>query len=199
MLTRCEHTKRTMRADLNTELVKLNGETDHIHLLMHYPPTLALSTHMQRLNGHTAYALRPTPRIRRPPHLRPHPRTPLVALLLPVPCRYQATHRRPNTRTLSTGLATPPMDGWANPCLKQRLAPKKPGHRSHGTAGRRTTDKLRNRDITPVHDTAGELAGDLVDPDHQRGGDRRPALTTPGQPQAVGGGGRHRHRRVQQL
>jgi putative transposase len=39
-------------------LVDLNGESDHVHLLVAYPPTLAISVLVQRLKGRTAYAVR---------------------------------------------------------------------------------------------------------------------------------------------
>jgi len=58
MLTFCEHNMRTACAELDVELVEFNGETDHVHLLVAYPPTLAISTLVQRLKGRTAYAVR---------------------------------------------------------------------------------------------------------------------------------------------
>jgi putative transposase len=58
MLTFCEHTMRAVCAELDVELVEFNGETDHAHLLVHYPPILAISTLVQRLKGRTAYAVR---------------------------------------------------------------------------------------------------------------------------------------------
>lgn len=58
MLTFCEHTMAEVCADLGTELVEFNGEADHVHLLVCYPPTLAISTLVQRLKGRTAYAVR---------------------------------------------------------------------------------------------------------------------------------------------
>ena len=45
-------------ADLDAELVDFNGETDHVHLLVAYPPTLAISQLVQRLKGRTAYHVR---------------------------------------------------------------------------------------------------------------------------------------------
>jgi putative transposase len=57
MLTYCEHTMRAACADLDAELVEFNGETDHLHLLVAYPPALAISTLVQRLKGRTAYAV----------------------------------------------------------------------------------------------------------------------------------------------
>ena len=58
MLTYCEHTMRDVGADLNVELVEFNGEADHAHLLVAYPPTLAIAVLAQRLKGRTAYAVR---------------------------------------------------------------------------------------------------------------------------------------------
>ncbi|MGH3967587.1 MAG: IS200/IS605 family transposase [Mycobacterium sp.] len=58
MLTFCEHTMRSVAAELDAELVEVNGEADHVHLLVAYPPTLAISTLVQRLKGRTAYAVR---------------------------------------------------------------------------------------------------------------------------------------------
>ena len=44
MLTFCEATMHLVRAEIDTELVEFNGETDHMHLLVAYPPTLSIST-----------------------------------------------------------------------------------------------------------------------------------------------------------
>jgi putative transposase len=41
MLTLCEHPTRSVCADLDAELREFNGQTDHLHLLAHYPPSLA--------------------------------------------------------------------------------------------------------------------------------------------------------------
>ncbi len=57
MLTFCEHTMRGVCAELDVELVEFNGETDHVHLLVAYPPTWR-SRLVQRLKGRTAYAVR---------------------------------------------------------------------------------------------------------------------------------------------
>lgn len=51
ILSFCEHTMRAVCADLDAELVEFNGEPDHIHLLVAYPPTLAISVLAQRLKG----------------------------------------------------------------------------------------------------------------------------------------------------
>jgi putative transposase len=58
MLTFTETTMRSVCVDLNAELVEFNGEADHVHLLVAYPPTLAISFLAQRLKGRTAYAVR---------------------------------------------------------------------------------------------------------------------------------------------
>jgi putative transposase len=43
MLILCEQTTRAACAELDVELVEFNGEADHVHLLVTYPPTLAIS------------------------------------------------------------------------------------------------------------------------------------------------------------
>ena len=40
------------------ELVEFNGEEDHVHLLVHYPPKVALSTLVNSLKGVSARLLR---------------------------------------------------------------------------------------------------------------------------------------------
>lgn len=58
MLTYCENTMREVCAELGAVLVKSNAETDHVHLLVSYPPTLAISTQIQPIKGRTAYPVR---------------------------------------------------------------------------------------------------------------------------------------------
>ena len=58
MLTSTETTMRGVCAELDVELVEFNGETDHVHLLVAYPPTLAISVLVQRLKGLIAHAVR---------------------------------------------------------------------------------------------------------------------------------------------
>ncbi|MFE4254146.1 IS200/IS605 family transposase, partial [Streptomyces sp. NPDC056910] len=41
-----------------TELVEFNGERDHVHLLVHYPPKVALSRLVGSLKGVSARRLR---------------------------------------------------------------------------------------------------------------------------------------------
>ncbi len=49
MLTYCETIMREVCTDLGADLVEFNGEADHMHLLVSYPPSLAISTLVQRL------------------------------------------------------------------------------------------------------------------------------------------------------
>lgn len=58
MLTFAETTMRTVCIELDVELVEFNGEADHVHALVAYPPTLAISARVQRLKGRRAYAVR---------------------------------------------------------------------------------------------------------------------------------------------
>ena len=58
MLTFTEHAMRSVCADLKAELAEFNGEADHVHLLVAYPPTPAISVLAQRLKDRTAYAVR---------------------------------------------------------------------------------------------------------------------------------------------
>jgi hypothetical protein len=58
MLTFTENTIRTACADLDAEPVEFNGEADHVHLLVAYPPTLAITVLAPGLKGRTAYAVR---------------------------------------------------------------------------------------------------------------------------------------------
>lgn len=58
MLTFTENNMRSVCVELDDELVEFNGEADHVHLLVAYPPALAISVLAQRLKGRTAYSVR---------------------------------------------------------------------------------------------------------------------------------------------
>jgi putative transposase len=58
MLTFAETTMRAVCAELDVELVEFNGETDHMHPLIAYPPALTISLLVQRLKGRTAHPVR---------------------------------------------------------------------------------------------------------------------------------------------
>ena len=63
MLTSCQTTMHEVCDDLGAELVELNGEADHVHPLVAYPPTLAISMLLRRrtLVDHQAIHRRPSP------------------------------------------------------------------------------------------------------------------------------------------
>lgn len=44
--------------DFGAELVEFNGDTDHVHLLVHYPPKVSLSKLVGSLKGVSARLLR---------------------------------------------------------------------------------------------------------------------------------------------
>ena len=58
MLTRCEEIMREVCADFEAELTQFNGEEDHVHLLVHYPPKVQLSKLVNSLKGVSARLLR---------------------------------------------------------------------------------------------------------------------------------------------
>ena len=51
MLTSCEHLMADICLSWGGELREFTGETDHVHLLVHYPPSLAVSMLVNRLTG----------------------------------------------------------------------------------------------------------------------------------------------------
>ncbi|MFI7446148.1 IS200/IS605 family transposase [Nonomuraea sp. NPDC049714] len=58
MLSRCEEIMREVCADFEVVLREFNGEDDHVHLLVHYPPKVALSKLVNSLKGVSARMLR---------------------------------------------------------------------------------------------------------------------------------------------
>ncbi len=58
MLTACEQVMRDLCAEMGCELREFNGGNDHVHLLVHYPPKLPVSTLVNRLKGVSAHYLR---------------------------------------------------------------------------------------------------------------------------------------------
>ncbi|MFK0259231.1 IS200/IS605 family transposase, partial [Streptomyces sp. NPDC090445] len=49
---------REVRGSFETELREFNGEADHVHLLVHYPPKVALSKLINSLKGVSSRYLR---------------------------------------------------------------------------------------------------------------------------------------------
>jgi putative transposase len=130
MLTFCENTMRAVCTELDVELVEFNGESDHVHLLVAYPPALAIATLVQRLKGRTAYAVRReyTGRcVRRPACAdtsgrRPTPRSPAEAHR----CRSSSKY----------------IDGQAHPGQRRRRLPLSPLTWDPASPGRRTVSMI---------------------------------------------------------
>ena len=58
MLSFCEHLMCAVCAGVGAELREFNGVTDHVQLLVYYPPSLALSVLVYRLKGVSSRRLR---------------------------------------------------------------------------------------------------------------------------------------------
>ncbi|MFF3253235.1 IS200/IS605 family transposase [Actinacidiphila glaucinigra] len=58
MLTRCEDIMRKVCEDFEADLIEFNGEEDHVHLLVHYPPKVPLSHLVNSLKGVSSRRLR---------------------------------------------------------------------------------------------------------------------------------------------
>ncbi|MEU3743559.1 IS200/IS605 family transposase [Streptomyces sp. NPDC032198] len=58
MLKRYEESMREVCGKFEVELREFNGETDHVHLLVHYPPKIALSKLINSLKGVSSRYLR---------------------------------------------------------------------------------------------------------------------------------------------
>lgn len=57
-LTRLEEIMRAVCADFGAELVEFNGENNHVHLLVNFPPKVALSKLVNSLKGVSSRLLR---------------------------------------------------------------------------------------------------------------------------------------------
>lgn len=58
MLTVCEATMHKVCEDFEAELIEFNGESDHVRLLVNYPPKVAVSGLVNSLKGVSARFLR---------------------------------------------------------------------------------------------------------------------------------------------
>ncbi len=58
MLTRCEEIMRKVCGDFEADLIEFDGEADHVHLLINYPPKIAVSGLVNSLKGVSARLLR---------------------------------------------------------------------------------------------------------------------------------------------
>ncbi len=57
-LDRCEEIMRAVCADFGADLREFNGENNHVHLLVNFPPTVALSRLVNSLKGVSSRRLR---------------------------------------------------------------------------------------------------------------------------------------------
>ena len=57
-LRRMEEIMRAVCADFETELVEFNGEDNHVHLLVNFPPKVALSKLVNSLKGVSSRRMR---------------------------------------------------------------------------------------------------------------------------------------------
>ncbi|WP_182907173.1 IS200/IS605 family transposase [Microbispora sp. H13382] len=57
-LERMEQIMRDVCADFETELAEFNGEASHVHLLVHFPPKIALSRLVNSLKGVSSRRMR---------------------------------------------------------------------------------------------------------------------------------------------
>jgi len=58
LLAVCEETMREVCADFGATLTEFNGEADHVHLLVQWPPTVQLSKLVNSLKGVSSRILR---------------------------------------------------------------------------------------------------------------------------------------------
>lgn len=58
MLSCCETSMRSVCEDFDATLVEFNGEEDHVHLLIEYPPKVAVASLVNSLKGVSARRLR---------------------------------------------------------------------------------------------------------------------------------------------
>lgn len=58
MLNLCEQVKAQVCADFGATLAEFNGEEDHVHLLVQYPPKVALTHLVNSLKGVSSRRLR---------------------------------------------------------------------------------------------------------------------------------------------
>jgi putative transposase len=57
-LTRLEEIMREVRADFETELTEFNGDNNHVHLLVNFPPKIALSRLVNSRKGVSSRRMR---------------------------------------------------------------------------------------------------------------------------------------------
>lgn len=58
LLTDCQQLMADVCTNVGAELREFNGETDHVHLLVHYSPNISISALVNRLKGVSSRRLR---------------------------------------------------------------------------------------------------------------------------------------------
>jgi putative transposase len=131
MHTFTKNTMPTVCADLNAELAEFNGEADHVHLLVAYPPTLPISVLAQRLKDRTAYQVRreftgACVRAR----IRGHLWSPsyLAVSCKGAPLSIIKQYKEGQARPLRPPGYTQPDTGWTHPGLKSKACAQEFGH-----------------------------------------------------------------------
>jgi Transposase IS200 like len=140
MLTFTETTMRTVLDELDVELVEFNGETDHVHLLVAYPPTLAISVPVQRLKGRaplTPSAASSPARVSAPACADTSGRRPTSPSPVAVP-RCRSSSKTSTAKPDHSERRAPPGDtrDGLTPARTPRLAPKNLGQDRAGRQGR---------------------------------------------------------------
>ena len=90
-LERMEQIMRNVCAIFRAELAEFSGEAEHVHLLVNYPPTVAISRLVNSLKGVSSPA---APRVPRPAPPLLAGQTPVVRVVLRR-VRRQSPHQRP--------------------------------------------------------------------------------------------------------
>ena len=133
MLTHCEDTLRDICTALRAELEEFNGEADHVHLPVQYPPAPAISELVRRLKGPTAPRMRAdyTGRCNRA-RMHGHYWTPPTSPSPPVahPGDHQAVHREPKPPRLTAETANPRLKPGA--CAEHKLGQLAVSPAEHG-------------------------------------------------------------------
>jgi putative transposase len=95
MLASCEQLMRGVCNNLDAERREFNGQTDHVHQLMRYPPSVALSAVANPLKGVSSRRLRQ----QYPTHIRKYLRANTSGHRPTSPPRAQAHHCRLSSNT----------------------------------------------------------------------------------------------------
>jgi putative transposase len=128
-------------ADFEAQLIEMDGEDDHVHLLVEYPPKVAVSNLVNSLKGVSSRLLRKErPDIQK----RYWKGVPVVAVLLRFKLRWCANFYHPPRHRTATDATLKPKDGYAVRAILPR-----PERRGLSRTGSSRQEKSR-RDKTCV-------------------------------------------------